>query len=68
MQNLIYKEKDPIARRLACYTFTKLIKALKERVKKGQRDAFIVRNICLKFLAGISNQKTAKLQLAKHII
>ncbi len=78
VQNLIHKEKDPIARRLACYTFIKLIEVLEERVKEerslgrissgqGQGDASIVRNICLKSLASVSNQKTAKLQLAKHI-
>lgn len=78
MQNLIHKEKDLIARRLACYTFTKLVEVLEERVKEerslgrinsgqGQGDASVVRNICLESLAGVSNQKTAKLQLAKHI-
>ncbi|KAJ3578307.1 hypothetical protein NPX13_g2259 [Xylaria arbuscula] len=78
VQNLIHKEKDPIARRLACYTFTKLVEVLEERVKEerslgrissgqGQGDASVVRNICLESLAGVSNQKTAKLQLAKHI-
>ncbi|KAI3322873.1 hypothetical protein HD806DRAFT_499594 [Xylariaceae sp. AK1471] len=78
VQNLIHKEKDPIVRRLACYTFTKLIEVLEERVKEerslgrissgqGQGDASVVRNSCLRSLAGVSNQKTARLQLAKHI-